>query len=103
MKIDPFTDLMEEARVEAYDYFDQNIRKLPRGANGKIKIVGPAVDDNDVDAFRHTYVSGVFTQKFGEKTANFFGLLNEFDLFGTVSQSSSPGSTRADFHHCRRF
>ncbi|MBL7687053.1 MAG: hypothetical protein JNJ49_03390 [Bdellovibrionaceae bacterium] len=101
MKIDPFTDLMEEARIEAYDYFDQNIRKLPRGANGKIKIVGAAVDDNDVDAFRHAYVSGVFTQKFGEKTANFFGLLNEFDLFGKVSQSNSPGSTNMDLWNNR--
>ena len=46
MKIDPFNDLMEGARIEAYDYFDRNIRKLPRGTDGKIQIVGDKLDDN---------------------------------------------------------
>jgi hypothetical protein len=54
---------MEEARVEAYEYFDRHIRRLPKKSDGKIISRGPELDDNDVDAFRHAYVSGVFTQR----------------------------------------
>jgi hypothetical protein len=47
--------------------------------------------DNDVDAFRHAYVSGVFTQEYNEQTANILGWLNE----GT-SILSPFGSTNMD-------
>lgn len=46
-----FEKLKEEARVEALQYFDQNIRKLPRNKDGTIKSFGSGIDDNDVDAF----------------------------------------------------
>ena len=45
---------MEEARREAYVYFDVHIRRLPRDKDGKMKMFGSGFDDNDVDAFRQT-------------------------------------------------
>lgn len=96
MAIDPFHKLKDEACNEAYEYFDHHIRKLPRRADGQINPFGPGLDDNDVDAFRHAYVSGVFTQEFGEKVADYFGLANEYWPGGQYSDSVSPGSRNMD-------
>ena len=90
--LNPFDLLSEEARLEAYEYFDKTIRKLPRDTSGKMKIVGVGLDDNDVDAFRHAYVSGVFTQEYGEKAAEVFGILNEYY---PGSQNSNAGDFRS--------
>jgi len=49
----PFGDLFDEAKEEAYTYFDNHIRRLPRNASGKTAQSGKGFDDNDVDAFRH--------------------------------------------------
>ena len=54
MRLNPFEELMEEARREAYVYFDVHIRRLPRDKDGKMKMFGSGFDDNDVDAFRQT-------------------------------------------------
>ena len=59
MKIPP--TLRDEAEAEAYQYFDENIRELPKNSDGTINTSAPGFHDNDVDAFRHAYVSGVFT------------------------------------------
>lgn len=96
-----FGALSEEARVEAYEYFDKTIRKLPRDSTGKLKIVGAGLDDNDVDAFRHAYVSGVFTQKYGEKTAEMLGILNEYDPGGQYSNSGDSRSRNMDLWNNR--
>ncbi len=96
MSIDPFSPLKVEARDEAYAYFDLQIRRLPRRPNGQIDVLAPGFDDNDVDAFRHAYVSGVFTQEFGEKTANYLGLANEYAPPGQYSHSISPLSRNMD-------
>lgn len=65
MAIDPFRGLKDEPQREAYEYFDRKIRRLPRRPDGLIDDSAAGLDDNDVDAFRHAYVSGVFTQEFG--------------------------------------
>ncbi|HEY8279368.1 MAG TPA: hypothetical protein VIH99_07090 [Bdellovibrionota bacterium] len=97
MSIDPFEPLKEEARKEAYDYFDLHIRRLPRRKkDGQIDPLAPGLDDNDVDAFRHAYVSGVFTQVHGEKTANFLGLANEYWPGGLYSHAVNPRSRNMD-------
>ena len=80
MELFPFFRLKEEAQREAYAYFDLYIRKLPKRKSGVINELAPGLEDNDVDAFRHAYVSGVFTQEYGEKAANFFGLSYEYSL-----------------------
>ncbi len=48
----PFSRLKNEAKREAYTYFDEYIRKLPK-KDGNINEFSHAFDDNDVDAFRH--------------------------------------------------
>ncbi|MBM4252786.1 MAG: hypothetical protein FJ146_12505 [Deltaproteobacteria bacterium] len=82
---------MAEATKEAYIYFDTKIRPLPKDENGQIDATVAGFVDNDVDAFRHAYVSGVFTQEYNEQTANILGWLNE----GT-SILSPFGSTNMD-------
>jgi len=64
--------LQNEARDEAYRYFDKKIRPLPKDASGKIDPSAQSLENNDVDAFRHAFVSGVFTQEYGETAADIF-------------------------------
>jgi hypothetical protein len=73
-----------KAELEAYQYFNDNIRKFPRDKNGNAVIDKTTARDNDVDAFRHAYVSGVYTQRFGEYVADSLGKANEIkgDLKG---------------------
>ena len=52
--------LKDKARDEAYEYFDKNIRQLQKDPFGKVDSSAVGLQDNDVDAFRHAYVSGVF-------------------------------------------
>lgn len=85
-----------DALEEAYVYFDQNIRTLPKLPSGKINPAARGLEDNDVDAFRHSYVSGVFTQIYGEATADVFGRLNELDPASLYSNSQNPGSRNMD-------
>ena len=49
-----------------------------------------------MDALRHAYVSGVFTQEYGEAAANVLGRLNEYSPGGGSSSSSSTNSTNMD-------
>ncbi len=58
------SNLRDEAKIEGYLYFDKYIRKLPKNPDGSINEFSPRFADNDVDAFRHAYVSGVFTQEY---------------------------------------
>jgi hypothetical protein len=70
--------LKDEAEMEGYIYFDKHIRALPKKPDGTVDTLQPGFHNNDVDAFRHAYVSGVFTHEYGEKIARFLGWLNEF-------------------------
>lgn len=83
--------LKDEARDEAYAYFDKKIRPLLRDASGKIDPSANGLENNDVDAFRHAYVSAVFTQEYGETSADIFGRLNEMNPIGR----SRPGDDAA--------
>ena len=82
-------NLSKEAELEGYRYFDANIRTLPKNPDGSINTLAPGFADNDVDAFRHAFVSGVFTQEFGEKTANVLGWLNEVSSIGSPAGGSN--------------
>lgn len=87
--------LKDDARDEAYAYFDENISRLPRNPDGSFDISDPVFVDSDVDAFRHAYVSGVFTMEYGSTTAEFFGNLNEwFSLSGSGRRAA--GSDNMD-------
>jgi hypothetical protein len=76
----PFS-LRDEACLEAYEYFDKNIRPLPKNEQGKFDISSGLFMDNDVDAFRHAYVSGRFRHEYGTEVAELFGDLNEVISF----------------------
>ncbi len=51
---------------------------------------------NDVDAFRHAYVSGVFTQDYSESAARILGNLNEISPGDLYSNQFSPGDRNMD-------
>lgn len=70
--------LLKEAELDSYRYFDANIRPLPKKSDGTIDTLKPGFQDNDVDAFRHAYISGIFTLEYGEKVALVLGCMNEF-------------------------
>ena len=53
--------LRNEACTESYEYFDKNIRPLEKNPDGSINERAHGLHNNDVDAFRHAYVSGVFS------------------------------------------
>lgn len=101
MTLNPFDPLKQEAWNEAYEYFDLHIRALPKRKDGKFDLLAPGFDDNDVDAFRHAYVSGVFTQEYGEQAANLFGLANEFSPEAQASHLASPRSRNMDLWNNR--
>ena len=95
MNYDPFS-LKNEARDEAYEYFDKNIRNLTKDSNGKIDPRALGLAENDVDAFRHAYVSGVFTQVYSEDTADIFGRINEYSPLSWYSDAKNLGSLNMD-------
>jgi hypothetical protein len=95
MKIWP-PALKEEAKKEAYKLIDKYLRKLPINSDGSINELASGLDDNDVDALRHAYVSGVFTQEYGEIASDIFGRANEYFPFGGTSSSNSTNSTNMD-------
>ena len=88
--------LLVETRDEAYKYFDENIRNLIKNTDGKIDPTVHGLSDNDVDAFRHAYVSGVFTQVYSERAADIFGRINEHSPFSWYSNAKNPGSLNMD-------
>lgn len=92
---DPIT-LKNEAMIEAYDYFDRNIRPLKKDPNGKVDPRAEGLASNDVDAFRHAYVSGVFTQDYSESAARILGNLNELSPGDLYSNQLSPGDRNMD-------
>jgi hypothetical protein len=101
VKLNPFTALRDQACAEAYAYFDRHIRRLPRGTSGNIDPTKDGFGDNDVDAFRHAYVSGVITQVYGENAANLLGIGNEYSPESQISHSLSPRSRNMDLWNNR--
>ena len=86
--------LKDEAQAELYQWFDKEIRPLPKNSDGTINKFAEGLVDNDIDALRHAYVSGVYTLEFSEKTAEIVGRLNE--IIGFNSSSNSVGSDNMD-------
>lgn len=70
--------LLKKSELEGYLYFDEHIRPLPKKPDGTIDTFKPGFQDNDIDAFRHAYVSGIFALEYGEKVALVLGWMNEF-------------------------
>lgn len=72
MIADPIT-LKREMEREAYLLIDRYYRRLPKNPDGSIDTLSEGFQDNDVDALRHAFVSGVFTQEYGATAADLFG------------------------------
>lgn len=87
--------LRAESLAEVYIYIDKYYKKLPK-REGQITGVGIEFLDNDVDALRHSYTSGVFTQEYGEVLANVFGVMNEWAPGLGSSTSYSSNSKNMD-------
>ncbi len=83
-----YLELMVVARQEAYIYFDKNIRELSRKKDGSFDESTGEMSNNDADAFRHAYVSGVFTQEKGEMKANLAGIYNEIKGTNPINQQN---------------
>ena len=56
----------------SYSYYSTLIGPIPLNENGK-----RMVHNNEVDAWRHAFVSGYFTIKYGESVASILGIVNE--------------------------
>lgn len=95
MKWNPFA-LEAEAKKEVYKLIDKNLKKLPKNKDGTFNELAEGFHDNDVDALRHAYVSGVFTQEYSESTADIFGRLNEYFPGRSFSSSNTGNSTNMD-------
>lgn len=87
--------LRAESQAEVYIYIDKYYKKLPK-VDGRITGIGSDFLDNDVDALRHSYASGVFTQEYGEALANLFGQVNEWAPGVGSSTSYSSESKNMD-------
>lgn len=88
--------IKEQAQNEAYEYFDKHVRKLQKLLGGSMDPASPDLQDNDVDAFRHAYVSGVFTLEYSESAADVLGRLNEFLGGDIYSNSKNPRALNMD-------
>ncbi len=87
MKIKPLS-LKGEAEKEVYILIDKNIRSLPKNSDGTINSKSSELYNNDVDALRHAYVSGVYTREYGKSVAHVLGRL--YELLPGGSSTETP-------------
>lgn len=90
----PFYRLKASAKLEIYKYIDENIRRLPKDKDGNFDEFQNGYWNNDVDALRHSYVSAIYTFKYGEKIADYLGRVNE--LFGNSSDEGGRAEENMD-------
>jgi hypothetical protein len=65
--------LKDEAQDQLYEWFDKEVRSLPKDKSGKNDPMADGLVDNDVDAMRHAFVSGVYALEYSEQTAEMMG------------------------------
>ncbi len=80
--------LKDEALMDLYKRLDKDLRPMPKKADGSIDQYGLGLEDNDVDALRHAFISGVYTIEYNEGTAELLGRLNEFTSRDSRSTSA---------------
>tara|TARA_Y100001935_G_C17248666_1_gene479756 strand:+ start:328 stop:975 length:648 start_codon:yes stop_codon:yes gene_type:complete len=88
--------LKREAEKAAYKYFDKNIRPLKKNENGEVDNTAPGLVDNDVDAFRHAYVSGRYVQEYNEVVAKILGDAQEVFPGGSSNPQNSDAAKNMD-------
>ena len=87
--------LKNEALMDLYKRLDKDLRPLPKKPDGNIDPYGLGLEDNDLDALRYAYISGVYTLEYNEGTSELMGRLNELTSFD--SRSTSDLSENMDF------
>lgn len=87
-KIFRIYQLKDEALIDLYRRLDKDLRPLPKKSDGSIDPYGPGLEDNDVDALRHAYISGVYTLEYNAPVADMLGRLQEFSALDSRSTSS---------------
>lgn len=96
INIDPIK-LREEAANESYVFMEKYLgKKFPRKKDGSIDKDAKGFEDNDVDALRHAYVSGIFVMEYNEFVANLFGYLNELFLGGLKNLKPQSAARNMD-------
>ena len=93
--------LKTKSETESYEFIDKYLRKLPRKSDGEFDLSTGEFYDNDVDAIRHAYTSGVFTQEYGDRVTEILGELNELIPLGGNSSSNNPNSKNMDLWNNR--
>ncbi len=86
--------LKDDSKLEIYELIDKNIRKLPTNEDGSFNEFSNGFQDNDIDALRHAYVSGVYTMEYNEEVAEKLGRLQE--LVFSDSSSAHPHAENMD-------
>jgi hypothetical protein len=89
--------IKEQALTEAYKYFDEHIRPLPKDKTGQVDKTAFGLADNDADAFRHAYVSGVFTQEFDANRAKILGFMQELTSWNGSAPNVSNAAENMDY------
>ena len=68
-----------------------------KNEDGKVDQYANGLADNDVDAFRHAYVSGVFAKELGTGEAKFYGFLQELVGGNGSSANNSDAAKNMDY------
>lgn len=87
-KIFRIYQLKDEALLDLYRRLDKDLRPMPKKSDGSIDPYGLGLEDNDVDALRHAFISGVYTLEYNASVAEMLGRLQEFSTFDSRSTSS---------------
>lgn len=97
MEIANIITLKGDAEKEGYRYFNENIRPLVMKENGEVDYSKNVLWDNDVDAFRHAYVSGAYALEYNENVSEKLGFIQEHIPFGGSSSPNSDASKNMDY------
>ncbi|MFY7992072.1 MAG: DUF6973 domain-containing protein [Bacteriovoracaceae bacterium] len=87
-KIFRIYQLKDEALIDLYRRLDKDLRPMPRKPDGSIDPYGIGLEDNDVDAMRHAFISGVYTLEYNASLSELLGRLQEFSTFDSRSTSA---------------
>ncbi len=84
-RVDSYIPFSQESYLQYEKVFKV---ALPRGNKGKVIITKIVARNNQIDAFRHAYVSGVFAMKYGNTVAKILGNFKEMydDIFYNQSK-----------------
>lgn len=88
--------LKHDAEKEAYKFFDENIRRLKKNQTGEVDNKALGLVDNDVDAFRHAYVSGRYVKDYSDVVAKVLGDAQEVFPGGSSNPQHSDVAKNMD-------